>query len=195
MGKTLKLGVILLLVCAVSAGVLSSVYSVTSKIIGARKAEEQARSMQIVLPQATDFNALSPEEVARFTADPKFAEIDAIYTGAANGQVLGIVARVRPAGYGGPITMLVGLGADMTVKGLQVMSHSETPGLGSEITNKSWQEQFIGKGASGPLAVNKDGGEITAISSATISSRAVVRGVNAARELARTSGILGGGSR
>ena len=70
MGKTLKLGVILLLVCAVSAGVLSSVYSVTSKIIGARKAEEQARSMQIVLPQATDFNALSPEEVARFTADP-----------------------------------------------------------------------------------------------------------------------------
>jgi len=85
-GKTLKLGVILLLVCAVSAGVLSSVYSVTSKIIGARKAEEQARSMQIVLPQATDFNALSPEEVARFTADPKFAEIDAIYTGAANGQ-------------------------------------------------------------------------------------------------------------
>jgi electron transport complex protein RnfG len=194
-GKTIKLGLVLLLVCAISGGVLSAVYGVTSKIIDERKAKEQAQSMRAVLPAGTDFVALTPEEVAEYQADAKFKEIDAIYTGSADGEVKGLVARVAPTGYGGKITLLVGIGTDLNVAGVIVVSHTETAGLGSEVSREPWLAQFVGKGASGAFAVNKDGGEIQAVSSATISSRAVVRGVNAVRDLAATTGILGGASR
>jgi electron transport complex protein RnfG len=85
--------------------------------------------------------------------------------------------------------------SDLEVEGLQVLSHTETPGLGAEITKPAFQSQFAGKGSSGPLAVNKDGGEIVAISSATISSRAVVKGVNTVRDLALALGAAGGAGR
>ena len=97
--------------------------------------------------------------------------------------------------HGGKIALLVGVNSDLTVEGLQVLSHSETPGLGGEITKPAFQSQFAGKGSSGPLAVNKDGGEIVAISSATISSRAVVAGVNTVRDLAATLVVAGGAGR
>jgi len=194
-GKTVKLGLILLLVSAISGGVLAGVYGVTSKVIDERKAKEQAQSMQAVLPAGTDFVALTAEQVAEYQTNTKFKDIDAIYVASANGETVGLVARVLPAGYGGKITLLVGIGTDLNVAGIKVVSHSETAGLGSEIVREPWLAQFIGKGASGALAVNKDGGEIQAVSSATISSRAVVRGVNAVRDLAATTGILGGASR
>ncbi len=195
MGKTVKLGLILLLVSAISGGVLAGVYGVTSKVIDERKAKEQAQSMQAVLPAGTDFVALTSEQVAEYRANAKFKDIDAIYTASAGGETVGLVARVLSAGYGGNITLLVGIGTDLNVAGIKVVSHSETAGLGGEIVREPWLAQFIGKGASGPMAVNKDGGEIQAVSSATISSRAVVRGVNAVRDLAVTTGILGGASR
>lgn len=195
MRNTVKLGVVLLVVCAISGGVLSYVHGITSKIIDARKAEEQARSMQIVLPQAQDFAAIESSELAGFKAEPKFTDVEEAYIGSAAGEVKGLVVKVAPSGYGGKIVMLVGIGSDNAVSGLEILSHSETPGLGAEVTKADWRAQFIGKGASGTLAVTKDGGEIAAVSSATISSRAVVRGVNAARELARATSVVGGAAK
>lgn len=195
MGKTVRLGLILLVVCAVSGGVLAGVYGVTSKVINERKAKEEAQSMQAVLPAGAEFAALTAEEVAEYQANAKFKEIEAIYVASADGEVKGLVARVAPTGYGGKITLLVGVGTDLNVAGIKVVSHTETAGLGSEVSREPWLAQFIGKGASGAFAVNKDGGEIAAVSSATISSRAVVRGVNAVRDLAATTGILGGATR
>jgi len=192
---TIKLGLILMLICAVSAGSLSYVYGVTSKIIDERKAQEVARAMAVVLPSAQDFERLSAEELADVKADARFAGIEEAYRGSTNGEVRGVVAKVLSSGYGGKIALLVGVNSDLAIEGLQVLSHSETPGLGGEITKPAFQSQFAGKGSSGPLAVNKDGGEIVAISSATISSRAVVAGVNTVRDLAAALGVGGGAGR
>jgi len=192
---TIKLGLILMLICAVSAGSLSYVYGVTSKIIDERKAQEVARAMAVVLPSAQDFERLSAEELADVKADARFAGIEEAYRGSTDGEVRGVVAKVLSSGYGGKIALLVGVNSDLAIEGLQVLSHSETPGLGGEITKPAFQSQFAGKGSSGALAVNKDGGEIVAISSATISSRAVVAGVNTVRDLATALGVGGGGGR
>jgi len=192
---TIKLGLILMLICAVSAGSLSYVYGVTSKIIDERKAQEVARAMAVVLPSAQDFERLSAEELADVKADARFAGVEEAYRGSTDGEVRGVVAKVLSSGYGGKVAVLVGVNSDHAIEGLQVLSHSETPGLGGEITKPAFQSQFAGKGSSGALAVNKDGGEIVAISSATISSRAVVAGVNTVRDLAAALGVGGGAGR
>ena len=74
----------------------------------------------------------------------------------------------------------------MAITGIQVTTPSETPGLGALAANEEFLGQF--KDKSGELAVNKDGGEIQAITSATITSRAVVSGVNEARAWLEANG-------
>lgn len=90
----------------------------------------------------------------------------------------GYVVEVLPSGFGGNLDMMVGVDASQTVTGVSIISHSETSGLGANATDETWRSQFQGK--SGVLAVTKDGGEINAITGATITSRAVTSGVNAA---------------
>ena len=74
--------------------------------------------------------------------------------------------------------MVVGVGTDGTVTGVSISSMSETSGLGANASKESFRSQFVGK--SGVLAVSKDGGEIDALTGATITSRAVTSGVNTA---------------
>lgn len=74
--------------------------------------------------------------------------------------------------------MVVGVGTDGTVTGVSIISMSETSGLGANASKESFRGQFVGK--SGELAVSKDGGEIDALTGATITSRAVTSGVNTA---------------
>jgi electron transport complex protein RnfG len=79
--------------------------------------------------------------------------------------------------------MMVGVHNEGKVLGISVVSHTETAGLGAvaaESTSKgeAFRGQFAGQ--SGSVAVTKDGGQIDAITGATITSRAVVVGVNAA---------------
>ena len=76
--------------------------------------------------------------------------------------------------------MMVGFLADGTIKGTSVLSHSETPGLGANMTGK-FKDQFIDKNPSGfKLIVKKDGGDVDAITAATITSRAFSKAVNKA---------------
>ena len=80
-------------------------------------------------------------------------------------------------GYGGEITLMVGVKTDKkTVISYKVLAASETPGLGMKPKAPEFADQFSGKEASG-LRVKKDGGEIEAITSATITSRAVCRAI------------------
>ena len=77
-----------------------------------------------------------------------------------------------------PGAKIVGVDNSGTVTGVSITKHSETSGLGANATKEAWRAQFIGK--SGTLAVTKDGGEIEALTGATITSRAVTSGVNSA---------------
>ena len=100
----------------------------------------------------------------------------------------GYVAETTFSGAQGMITMVVGLDDDYNCTGVYVTKHSETSGLGAKAadTNEgAWRDNLVGQGDGMKLA--KDGGDITAISGATITSRAVVTEVqtviNAAKSL------------
>ena len=80
-------------------------------------------------------------------------------------------------GYGGDITLMVGFKKDKkTVISYKVLAASETPGLGMKLKTPEFADQFKGKDGTS-LKVKKDGGEIEAITSATITSRAVCRAI------------------
>ena len=84
-------------------------------------------------------------------------------------------------GYGGEIKLMVGFKEDRrTVISYRVLAAAETPGLGMKLTTPEFADQFKGKVAGG-LKVRKDGGEIEAITSATITSRAVCEAIEDAR--------------
>jgi electron transport complex protein RnfG len=188
----LKLGLVLMVICAISGGLLAYVHGVTSEIIDERKAQEVAEAMRVVLPSAESFESLDDEELASIKADPRFAGVDEVFEGVADGSPVGVVAKVQAPGYGGKISLLVGMDSELIVTGLQVLGHSETPGLGANIAKMEFTSQFVGKGGARSLAVDKDGGEISSISGATISSRGMVTGVNLVRDLVSALGIAGG---
>lgn len=98
----------------------------------------------------------------------------------------GYVVQVAPSGFGGNLNMMVGVGADGTVTGVDIISHAETSGLGANATKPAFKDQY--RGQTGPLAVKKDGGTIDALTGATITSRAVTSGVNAALEAVASLG-------
>lgn len=103
-----------------------------------------------------------------------------------DGKTVGYCIKVEPSGYGGKISMMVGLDTKFQVTGIKITSMSETPGLGAKADGE-WIEQF--KGKSGTLSVVKTGkakdSEINAISGATITSKAVTEGVNSALDAAK----------
>ena len=97
----------------------------------------------------------------------------------------GYAVEVTPGGFDNTITMMVGVDKAGNVLGISVISHTETAGLGAVAAAEtpagiSFREQFVGQ--SGSVSVTKDGGQIDAITGATITSRAVCVGVNAALE-------------
>jgi len=86
-------------------------------------------------------------------------------------------------GYGGEIKLLLGVDSTGTIRGVEVLEHHETPGLGARITEESFRKQFIGKNLENTnFTVKKDGGDIQQLTSATISSRAFCGAVKKALE-------------
>ena len=101
-----------------------------------------------------------------------------------NGQDGTAIKITDPKGFGGALTVMVGLAEDGTILGYKVLESSETPGLGAKAQDWFQQGQkgnIIGKQA-GNLTVSKDGGEVDAITASTITSRAFLRCINAAYE-------------
>ena len=95
---------------------------------------------------------------------------------------------VSHAGYGGDIVLMVGLTPDFKIVTYKKLEDAETPGLGSNLTSPGFMNQFAGMDASTSLSVKKDGGAVDAITSATITSRAVCGAINDAKT--KMEGIL-----
>ena len=169
----LRLTIVLFLVSAITALVLGLVNHVTADRIEAINSENKASAMQEVLP-ADEYLPVKYEGDDKNVAD--------IYQ-AVSGDTLGYVVQVTSSGFGGDVEMMVGVDFNGSVTGISIISHSETSGLGAvAASNTSAGESFRGQfaGQSGELAVTKDGGTIDALTGATVTSRAVTAGVNAA---------------
>lgn len=170
--EIVKTGAILFLITAVSAGLLAAVNAKTAPVIVQNEIVKQENARRSVLPEADGFEeCIIPEE-------KKDKTVSAVYK-ATNDS--GYVVTVSPVGYGGEISMAVGISSNGKVSGVNIISNSETAGLGAKCTDESWLKQFSGK--SDNITVAKTGAkdnQINAISSATITSKAVTAGVNAA---------------
>ena len=166
----LRLALTLFAITAVVAAALAGVNSLTAPVIEALNAEKTQQAIETVLPGGFE------EVLTDF--DDQGGLVSKVYKGAA-----GSALEVLPSGFDNTITMMVGVDFEGKVLGISVVSHSETAGLGAvsaadTAAGRAFRGQFVGAG--GSLAVSKDGGAIEAITGATITSRAVCAGVNAA---------------
>ncbi len=166
-----RLALTLLAITAVVALALAGVNAITKGIIRSRQEKKVQQAIEKVLPGGGEKLA------AEFYTD-KTGLVSAVYAGKN-----GFAVEVKPVGFNGEITMMVGISPEGKVLGVSVVSQAETAGLGALIQadsakGQSFRDQF--KGMFGQLAVQKDGGQVEAISGATITSRAVTEGVNAA---------------
>ena len=168
MKKIFGLVLSLTLISGVCAAVLAFVNGLTQEPIRATAAANEQKAVKAVLPPT----------VATVEANgPVFVGKDAA------GKVVGYAAKGSDAGgYGGDIVLMVGFEADRkTVVCYKTLAAAETPGLGMKLNAPEFAGQFAGRDGSS-LSVTKDGGEIEAITSATITSRAVCRAIADARK-------------
>lgn len=155
----------LLVTCLVAAFALSEVYAVTKSQIDKQRADATESALAQVLAGAAGFREM---------------EKDSLWYGLDSaGTKMGIVVRSGVRGYGGPVPVLVGLDLTGRIVGIKVASPAEglkeTPGLGLKATEEWFWKQFVGGDST--VALKKDGGKIDAISGATITSRAVAKGI------------------
>ena len=175
--KILKLMVSLSVISAVCAGVLAGINVVTKNSIEAIQAKRILDSAIEVMPSEVDKSKI--EKVG----DGMFVGRDA------SGKVAGYAIKGSdPSGYGGLIELMVGFTPDFKISTYKKLVASETPGLGTNMSSPAFMKQFAGMDASSPIAVKKDGGKIEAITSATITSRAVCGAINDAKK--KMEGIL-----
>ena len=168
----------LFVITAVSGGLLGLVYSMTKDAIAEVDAKKNEAAIQAVLPLEGEItyqvDTLVYSENGTTTTFPCNIAYDA------NGEFKGAAVKTSEGGFGGKIDMMVGFLADGTIKGTSVLSHAETPGLGANMTGK-FKDQFVDKNpATFKLTVTKDGGDVDAITAATITSRAFSKAVDKA---------------
>lgn len=186
MRDTIKLGLVLMVIAAISGISLAYVNRITNPIIAERKQEQESLAMNMVVPEACRFEKLSEDQIieVKKVADD-FSTLKTVSLGYdEDGLTVGAVIVFTVNGYGGPIEMLVGVDSDIKISGMQIMSHSETAGLGAKITQESFVSQFIGHSISNPAKISRSGGDIDAIAGATISSNAAITAANLAVRIA-----------
>lgn len=156
--------IVLTVICLVFGFLLSYVNSITAPIISAAEAEAAELAKKEVLPDADSFTEIEitdelPEAIDQaFTAD--------------NGA--GHVYFATGSGYGGDMQIIVGIDSEGIITGTQVLSHSETAGLGARVAEEEWNSQFPGQDSS--LS------GVSIISGSTISSNCFIELVQAAFE-------------
>ena len=179
--------------CVIVAGLLGLVNMVTAPTIAAINKAKTETAMKAVVADADNSTFSDALEI---TADMEAAAASAggtvteAYEVMVGGSKVGHAVKVVASGSQGSIEMMVGLDTDGAVTGVSIVKHSETAGIGTKVMDNEpnaagvpFLDQF--KGASGEQAV---GGNVTAITGATVSSKGVTAGVNTALAVA---GVLG----
>ena len=171
-----RLALTLLAITAVVAVALAGVNMITAPAIAELNAQNTQAAIEAVLPGGGT-------EMADF---PAVDLVSKVYASDA-----GYAVQVTPGGFDNTITMMVGVDNQGKVLGISIIKHTETAGLGAVAAagtpaGENFRGQFVG--ASGSVSVTKDGGTMDAITGATITSRAICVGVNAALDCVANMG-------
>lgn len=173
----------LLVITGVAGASLGFMYELTKGPIAAAKAAKQQAAIKEVVP---GFNNNPGDEMYKLTSEEGF-ELK-LFPAKKDDELIGVaIESMTNKGFGGNIKIMIGLKPDGTLINYQVLEHKETPGLGTKMadwfkTDKG-NQNILGKHPkNNNLTVSKDGGEVDAITAATISSRAFLDAVRVAYE-------------
>ncbi len=161
-----------------AGGLLGWVNAATADPIAQANAKALSDAIAVVVP---GFDNNPAEEAETVEVDGTAYKI---YPATKGGEPIGAAVEASANGFGGALTVLVGFDTEGNIIDYSLLSHAETPGLGSKAADwfkKGAKGDIIGKNpGEKPLSVSKDGGEIDAITASTITSRAFLQTVNAA---------------
>lgn len=175
--------VILLLFAVIGTAMVASTYEATRERIAANERATLLRKLsQLVPPDTYDNNFI--DDAIDVIAPTVAGSPLRVYRARMNARPVALVMTATAAdGYSGPIRLLVGINHDGTLKGVRVVAHRETPGLGDAIDEQrsDWIYQFKDHSLDDPplpqWKVRKDGGNFDQLTGATITPRAVVKAV------------------
>ena len=191
----IKLTVTLFVTCVIVAGLLGGVNAITADKIAAINWEKTVEAMKAVVadPDATSFSEALDKTAEMEAAAAAYGTLDSVYEVQVDGAPAGYAIKVVSSGSQGSIEMMVGVDGEGVITGVSIVSHSETSGIGTKVMGNEPTasgvgvlSQFEGKSAAdGTLSV---GTNVDAISGATVSSKGVTAGVNAALAVAAVLG-------
>ena len=175
-------------ICLVVSALLGGVNAITADKIAAINQANTEASLNAVSEGADEFAPIALTDAMTAAASAAGAKLTEAYTVKAAGEAVGYAFKVVASGSQGNIEMIVGVDADNAVTGVSIVSNKETAGIGSKVMENNALpsgtgvlDQFIGMSGAGTLTVGKT---VDAISGATVSSKGVTKGVNAALAVA-----------
>ena len=189
----LKVAGTLTVIALVVAALLGLVNNITADKIAEIDAENTRIAMSAVVPEGSEFtDKLEISDEVAAAAAAQGGKLTELYGVKNAGADAGYVMKIAASGSQGTITMMVGVDANKAITGISVVSHSETSGIGTKVMGNEPNtagvpvlDQFMGLSGSGSLVVGKT---VTAISGATVSTKGITMGANAALAAAETLG-------
>lgn len=170
----------LLVICLVCSALLAGIYVLTEKPIADAAQAKLEKAISEVSPE---FESMSEMKTVTVTLDGAEKELS-YYELSRGGEIVAYAINSSATGFGGAVKLMVGITPDGTIYNTSVVDCSnETPGLGAKCTEPAFHDQFNGWNPSEKkLSVRKDGGDVDAITAATITSRGYTAAVSAAVE-------------
>jgi electron transport complex protein RnfG len=182
MNDMVKMVLAIVVFATVACVGLAFVYDGTKKPIAENATKTLNTALKAVFPDADDnFPEIEKPLSATSGSGVTFGKA---YKATKNGALIGIAINATDAGFNDAVTALVGVGADGKISGVRMLVNTDTPGLGANASSptyfvdkpankKTFYSQFDGMSVTGNIKVKKDGGDVIAITAATITSRAV----------------------
>jgi len=171
----------LVLIAAVAAAALAGVFTLTNDAIEQQKTDKVQKAILEVLPQDIENIFIAPADTLDKKKD---LIIYRAFTDSTMATPIGAAVKISEIGFGGKFKLMVGFDTENRIINYSVLEHQETPGLGDKMgkwfNDSTKAKSYVPGLKAGKLEVSKEGGEIDAITAATISSKAFLRAVNAA---------------
>ena len=171
MKKIIQLVISLTTISAVCAAVLATVNAITKTQIAAIREKAAQNAAKAIMPPVKSIDKIKGKDGAG----------DSFVGKNGAGKIVAYAVVGSAKGYGGDISLMIGFTPEKKIIGYKKLEAYETPGLGMNLVAEEFTKQFKGMDASKDLKVKKDGGGVEAITSATITTRAVCAAINAAR--------------